>query len=192
MAQRGMTPFSVSLVANQAQALDVEGNYVHFLTVPLPSGIEVRFDESKQATYYEGVGLQTSYSRVELLSTADQDIVVLLGFGSVFDARATANVSVASTIAPANALTNVPEVTVPAGTSAKLADANDDRQALRLSIKSSETGAGVYFGNASIAAATGGWLEPGMIDYPDISAECWAFNPGGVDIIVQVLELKRV
>lgn len=193
MANRGMTPFNVSLSAGVPQSFNVEGDYFHILTAPNASGVLVRFDEGKQANYFEGVGLRTYYARVELESEANQDVVVLLGFGHVFDARATANVTANATLEPANINLQQPTVTVPAGGSIKLADADSARKALRVAIASSEPD-GVFMGDADVEADadTGGWIEPGMVDYLETEAEIWAYNPGAADVDVYVLALRRV
>lgn len=191
MAQRGMTDYNVSLSAGVPQSLNVDGDYFHCKEAPNAGGVLVRFDESKQSTYKQGVGARVYYNRVELMSAASQDVVVSLGFGHVADARANVNANISTTIEGANLNTELPEVTVPAGDSVKIADANSDRKELRVSIKSDAPG-GVYLGSATVADNTGGWIEPGMIDYIATEAELWAYNPGAADVIVSALDLERV
>lgn len=189
MAQRGMTVFPVTLAAGVSQSFNVEGDFLHILTAPDALGI--RFDEGKLNTLYQGVGLRVYYNRIELLSDTSQSVVVMLGFGHVNDSRASVSATINTTIAPGNLNTQLPEVSVPAGDSAKIADANTDRKFLRLSIKSTETG-GVYIGDATIADNEGGWLEAGQGDYFPSEAETWAYNPGAVDVIVTALDVERV
>ncbi|CAA0081353.1 Uncharacterised protein [Zhongshania aliphaticivorans] len=102
------------------------------------------------------------------------------------------NVNTTSIIQGANSVTNIGEVTVPAGSNQILiaaAGASTSRT-LRLSIKSDEAG-GVYLGAASIAAGQGGYLDIGMVDYVDCEAALYAFNPNGDDVVVQVLPFER-
>jgi hypothetical protein len=186
-----MQPFNLTLLAGIPVSVNVEGDYCHVLTAPLGAGLWLRFDEGKSANYYEGVGLRTLYDRVEMMSLADQDVVVLLGFGSVFDARATANLNVNSTIEPSNILLDHPQVTVPAGASIVLVAAASSRKELRIALKSTEPG-GLYIGSASVATGTGGWIEPGQFDYLSIEAALWAFNPGASNVVVTLLTLGRL
>jgi hypothetical protein len=186
-----MQPFNVSLTANVPVSENVQGDYFHILTAPLAAGLWVRFDEGRQANYYEGIGLRTLYDRVELLSLADQNVVVLLGFGSVFDARATANLNINSTVEPANLLTSIPQVSVPAGGSILLAAASASCKELRVALKSTEPG-GLYIGDPSVASGTGGWIEPGQFDYLSLETALWAFNPGATAVVVTLLALGRI
>ncbi|MAX55386.1 MAG: hypothetical protein CL537_07730 [Alcanivoracaceae bacterium] len=102
------------------------------------------------------------------------------------------SVSTTSIIQGANSVTNVGGVTVPAGSNALLiaGAAPDTSRTLRLSIKSDAAG-GVYLGAAGIAAGQGGFLEAGMVDYVDCEAALYAYNPNGVDVVVQVLPFER-
>lgn len=101
-------------------------------------------------------------------------------------------VNTTSIIQGANSVTNVAEVTVPAGSNALLiaAAAADTSRTLRLSIKSDEAG-GVYLGAAGIAAGQGGYLEAGVVDYVDCEAALYAYNPNSEAVTVQVLPFER-
>ncbi len=102
------------------------------------------------------------------------------------------SVSTTSIIQGANSVTNVGEVTVPAGSNALLiaGAAVDTARTLRLSIKSDEAG-GVYLGAAGIANGQGGWLEVGATDYVDCEAALYAYNPNAEAVVVQVLPFER-
>lgn len=106
--------------------------------------------------------------------------------------RTAVQVNTTSIIQGANSVTNVAEVTVPAGSNALLiaAAAADTARTLRLSIKSDEAG-GVYLGASGIAAGQGGYLDIGMVDYVDCEAELYAYNPNGEGVVVQVLPFER-
>lgn len=188
MAQRGMVPYKFSLAANVPQSVNVEGDFLHVLKAT--GEVLVRLDEGKQQELDKGVGMRAYYSRVEVLSVTSQTVVLMLGFGHVTDARASVNATVNTTIAPANVNAELPEVSIPAGGSAKVADANANRKELRVSIKSTEPG-GVYLGSSTVANNTGGWIEPGMVDYIATEGEVWAYNPGGSAVVVSALDLER-
>lgn len=189
---RGMEQFRFNLTAGEEQQLEVLGDWFHVLIAPLQAGVRVRFDDGKQGVYFEGVGIRRKYEKISILSTADQVVVLMLGFGEVADSRATANLNINATFEPANLLDNLAEVTVPAGDSMKLADAAvGSRKELRVALSSTQPG-GVYLGDASIANNSGGFLEPGQFDYISLETELWAYNPGASDTVVNLLDLKRV
>lgn len=188
MARRGMRAYVVTLSAGVERKLNVEGDYFHILEAD--AAVQLSFDEDKYLTLARGVGGSFTYESIRFLSDTSQSVTVVLGFGTFADYRATVNATVNSTIEPATQNTELPEVTVPAGNSAKIADANADRKELRVSIKSTAPG-GVYLGSATIANHTGGWLEPGMVDYIATEAEVWAYNPGADDVVVSSLDLER-
>lgn len=186
--RRGMRPYWVTLAANVPRKLNVAGDYFHVLEAD--DSVSLSFDGDKALPLARGIGGSVSYEEIELTSTTAQTVIVVLGFGTFADYRASVNATVNTTIEPANTNSQLPEVTVTAGGSAKLADANIDRKELRVSIKSTEAG-GVYIGDATISNNEGGWLEPGMVDYIATQAETWAFNPGATDVIVSLLDLER-
>lgn len=188
MADKGMQSYTLSLSAGVPQSINVKGDFFHVLQAT--DAVQIGFDEGKKLPVGQGVGARAYYDRVEVLSATSQTVVLLLGFGYVNDARASVNATINTTIEPANLNTELPEVTVTAGNSAKIADANADRKELRVSIKSTEPG-GVYLGSATVADNTGGWLEPGMVDYVATEGEVWAFNPGASDVVVSALDLER-
>jgi hypothetical protein len=183
-----MQLYPVALSAGIPKTLAVPGDFFHIFAAADP--LEIGFDEGKRDAVEKGVGARVYYERIELYSATSQTVRVYLGFGYVTDSRASVNATINTTIAPANTNTQLAEVSVPAGGSAKIADANADRKELRVSIKSTETG-GVYLGDATIANNEGGWLEAGMVDYIATQAETWAFNPGAAAVIVSALDLER-
>lgn len=190
MAQKGMDDYPAVLSANQERSFDVPGDFFH--VVSAEGAIGLRFDEGKRITRYEGMGGRVYYSRVAVFSPIAQTVVMSFGYGYATDARATANVNVNATTEPANLTPQAPTVTVPAGGSIKLADADSSRKELRLSILSDATGY-ILLGDADVEtdAGDGGSLEPGQVDYIATEGELWAYNPGADDIAVYVLPLRR-
>lgn len=187
---RGMISVSLTLAAGVPQRIGVSGDYFHVLTAPVED-LTARFDDDKSTPAYEGVGFRRYYEMVELESATGQAVVVLVGFGSVFDGRATANLNVNASNEPANVLDDPPVVTVTAGATVLLASANPQRKELRVAIASDEPG-GIWLGAAAVGASEGGWLEPGMVDYIATESAVYARNAGASDVDVSVLELERV
>lgn len=187
---RGMMSVTLTLAAGIPQKIGVSGDYFHVLTAPV-TDLLARFDDSRQMPAYEGVGVRVYYESVELESATGQTIVVLVGFGSVFDGRATANLNVNATQEPANSLDDLAAVTVGAGATVQIAAANINRKELRVAIASDEPG-GVWLGAAGVGANEGGWIEPGMVDYVATESAVYARNPGASDVVVSVLDLERI
>ena len=132
------------------------------------------------------------YNTVKVKSTIAQTVVVVLGFGEFWDNRASANFTVNATVEPANTITPLAEVAVPAGGSAQLAAANGNRKELRVGIKADQPG-GVYLGDVNVGALTpGGFIEEGGTDYITTESAVYAYNAGSDPVVVHVVSLERV
>lgn len=190
MAQRGMTDYNVSLSAGVPQSLNVDGDYFHCKEAPNAAGVLVRFDESKQSNYKQGVGARVYYNRVELSSVASQDVVVALGFGHVADARANVNANITTNITPGNLFDDGGDVEIAAETTEQLLAADADRLYALIKNVSSNT-ITVRVGSATVDAESGVPLEPGETLPIAQRAAIYAHNPDADDpITINALAVK--
>lgn len=189
---RGMVSVTMVLAAGVSRAIGIEGDYFHVLTAPVDD-LKVRFDDDRQTSVFQGLGFRRYYSRCEFESATGQTIEVMLGFGSVQDARATANVNVTTNIAPGNTIDNGGDVEVTADTAEQLLAADADR--LYALIKNPSTNSNTFrIGSAAVTATSGIALEPGeTLPYPSTAA-IWAHNvdTGGGDETLVVSAVKDV
>lgn len=185
--------YPLAMSAGQEIQFDVEGNFYHVMEADSP--VAITFDDSNRinpAPAGTGADFERDYQTVKVRSTISQTVVLVLGFGKFNDSRATANVTVNATVEPANKITPLAEVTVPAGGSAQLAAADATRKELRVGIKAGEPG-GVYLGDAGVGAATpGGFIEEGGTDYLTTESAVYAYNAGADPVVVHVVSLERV
>lgn len=86
---------------------------------------------------------------------------------------------------------HLPKVTLAAGASAAIAPANGSRKFLRISLLSSAAGH-VTLGKSGVNAASGGPIEPGMVDYMETRGVLWAFNPQAVPVDIYVMEVNKL
>lgn len=172
---RGMLQIATTLQAGVPQRFGVSGDYFHVLTAPV-NDLRIRFDDSKQMDGFEGVGARVYYESVEVESATGQAIKILVGFGSVFDGRATSNVNVSATVAPGNTSDNGGDVSCLASAATQLLAADADRLYALIHNPSTNT-LTMRIGSSAVAAATGIPLEPGTtLPYPSTGA-VYAYNP---------------
>lgn len=185
--------YPLSLAAGQELQFGAEGNF--YAVASADSPFTITFDESNRIDGAEqgwGGEFPDSYSNVKVKSTTAQIIVLVLGYGRHHDNRATGNFTVNTTIEPANTITPLAEVSVPAGGSAQLAAANANRKELRVGIKADQPG-GVYLGDVNVGALTpGGFIEEGGTDYLTTESAVYAYNAGPDPVVVHAVSLERV
>jgi hypothetical protein len=170
-----MTSNTVVLAAGVPQRMGIGGDYFHVLTAPV-NDLLVRFDDGKQTPAFKGVGYRVYYDAVELESATGQTVVVLAGFGSVFDGRASANVSVSSTIAPGATLNNGGDVVAVHSVATQLIAQDAARLYALIGNPSSNTQT-MRIGGAGVTGSKGVLLEPGCTLPMATSAAIYAYNP---------------
>lgn len=177
--QRGMTPVRVTLAAGIPKRFDYDGDYFHVLTAPVDD-LEVRFDDGEPVPARESVGFRRYYRSIELSSATGQAVLCFVGFGSVSDGRASANVSTTVNISPGNTLNDGGDVVCPAVTATQLLAADPDRLYALLKNGSANT-ITVRIGTADVGAADGTPLEPGETLPLATTAAIYAYNPHATD-----------
>ena len=185
--------YPLTLEAGKELQFAVQGDF--YAVVKADSPFEITFDESNRILEAEqGTGGRFPgwYSNVKVKSGTAQTVYLVLGFGEFWDNRASASFTVNATVEPANKITPLAEVSVPAGGSAQLAVADATRKELRVGIKADQPG-GVYLGDVNVGALTpGGFIEEGGTDYITTESAVYAYNAGADPVVVHVVSLERV
>lgn len=174
--QRGMESFDIVLVAGVPGRMPLNGDYIHILSAPV-ADLRVRFDNGKPVKVFEGLGFRRYYSDVEFESATGQTITVLLGFGSVADARATVNASITANIQYGNTLTNPGDVACAAGAATLLSAITTTRLYAIINNPSANTGT-FRIGASSVTASSGLAVEPGESVTVTGSEALYAWNTG--------------
>lgn len=188
--RRGMTPVRVTLSAGVPQRWPIDGDYFHVLTAPVADLI-ARFDDGEPVPVYAGLGFRRYYQSMQLESATGQSVIVLAGFGSVADARATANVNVSTTVEPGNTGDNGGDVVCGAGAATQLLTADADRLIAYITNSSTNT-VTVRIGTSAVSATNGIPVEPGVTQpYPSTSA-IYAWNPSVGSVTISAASVKRV
>jgi uracil-DNA glycosylase family 4 len=176
-------------LANQPEAVGLDDGLSLtdvFITAPVKCA-----PPANKPTPEERAACRPFFQR-EVAALERVSVVVVLGFGEFWDNRASANFTVNATVEPANTITPLAEVAVPAGGSAQLAAANGNRKELRVGIKADQPG-GVYLGDVNVGALTpGGFIEEGGTDYITTESAVYAYNAGSDPVVVHVVSLERV
>jgi hypothetical protein len=188
--QRGMTPLRAVLAAGVPRPWDISGDYFHVKTAPVDDLI-VRFDDGEPVPLSAGMGMRRYYDRVTIESATGQTVVVFAGFGTMADARATANVNVTATVEAGNTINNGGDVNVTAGNTVQLLAADADRVYALLKNVSTNT-LSVRIGSATVGAADGLPLEPGETLPYASTAAIYAHNANGSDVTINASSIKQV
>ena len=186
--QRGMTPMRAAIPAAGSLPFFVSGDYLHVYDAPV-NDLVVRFDDGEPVALRQGLGLRRYYDKVTLESATGQVATVLVGFGSVADARATANVNVTANVTPGANFSNGGDVACGAGAATLLLAADAARLYALIGNASTNT-ITVRIGTAAVAAASGIPLEPGTTLPVAFTGAIYAWNPGGVPVTINAASVK--
>jgi len=190
--KRGMTPIRVTLTAGVPARWDIEGDWIACITEPNGvNDLTIRFDQSEKVPLPAGLGFRRYYRTIELESAIGGAFVVLAGFGSVADARATSNVSVTATIAAGNTLDNGGDVTVANGAGSLLLAQDPLRNYASITSPSTNTGT-VRIGNVGVGSNTGIPLEPGQTLSIGTTAAIYVRNDSGASQTLSAASVREV
>lgn len=182
--QRGMTPIRVTLAAGVPQRFLLEGDWVACITSPLNvTDLTARFDQSEAVPLPAGLGFRRYYREVELQSATGGAFVVLAGFGSVSDARATANVSVLASLAAGTSLFDGGDVACTSGAATLLLALDATRSYAIISNPSTNT-VTLRIGTSGVGAASGTPLEPGCTLPLSTTAAIYAYQASGGSVTI--------
>lgn len=188
--KRGMTPIRVTLAAGVAQRWPIEGDWIACITAPGGvTDLTARFDNSEAVPLPAGLGFRRYYREIALESAVGGAFVVLAGFGSVADARASLNAVVNATIASGASLFDGGDVAVPSGAATLLLAADATRSYANIMNPSTNT-ATVRIGTATVGAANGTPLEPGSTLPVSTTAAIYAFQASGAPVTLAAAAVR--
>ncbi len=186
-----MTPYKFTLQAGVETSWEVNFDYFHVLLAPV-TDLLVRFDDGAPVNLYEGVGLRIYGSKFTLESATGQTVVVLAGFGHVFDGRATANVNVSATVAAGNTFDNGGDVSCIHAARTQLL-AQDALRTYALVKNASANTIIVRIGTVTVGATNGQPVEPGETLPLATTAALYAWNPDvAVDVTINATAVRQV
>ncbi len=188
--QRGMTPIRVTLAAGVPQRWNIPGDWIACVTAPVSvTDLNARFDDSEKVPLPAGLGFRRYYNTVELESAVGGAFVVLAGFGSVADARATVNATVNTTIAPGASLFDGGDVATASGAATQLLAADATRSYATIMNPSTNT-VTVRVGTATVGAANGTPLEPGCTLQVSSIAAIYAYQASGGAVTISAAAVR--
>jgi len=188
--KRGMTPIRVTLAAGIAQRWPIEGDWVACVTAPAGvTDLTARFDNGEPVPLPGGLGFRRYYKDIALESATGGSFVVLVGFGSVADARSTVNATVNTTIAAGASLFDGGDVATVSGAATQLLALDATRSYAIISNPSTNT-VTVRIGTAGVGAATGTPLEPGMTLPMSTTAAIFAYQASGGPVTISAAAVR--
>lgn len=162
---------------------------MHVLKAPV-NDLILRFDDGEPVPVEQGIAMRRYYERITAESATGQAVVILAGFGSSVDGRATASVNVTTNIAPGNALDDGGDVTVPDDEVTQLLAADPDRLYINVDLPSDAPGP-IRVGSASVDGTKGRRIEPGMSVPIATTAALYAYQDNGEAVTVSVSAVKE-
>lgn len=186
-----LTDHSLTFAAAGVQEFQSVGRFIRVRESASP--VYISIDGSSEIEREQGEQVNTGRDnvRVRVRSLVAQTVKLTSARESQDDNRNSVALTVSATVESGNDNQHLSKVTIAAGSSAKIADSNLDRKSLRVSLLSSAAGY-VLLGKSGIAAAEGGSLEEGMVDYIETTGELWAFNPQAVAVDIYAMEVNKL
>ncbi|PPE71808.1 hypothetical protein C3942_21675 [Solimonas fluminis] len=186
--ETGMLDKPVSLKAGVEHPLQVDGDY--FLVVKAASAVQIQFDDGTWLTRFQGDGMGVNtYRRVRLLSDADQDVIIALGYTG--GAR-TPTVGRSVVSGPINVAVDNPtqrpsadDVVIAAGATVQVLAADADRLSALVQLDELAPGL-VRVGDSSVSGSRGTKVQPDDAAVCNGSAAVWVHNPNGVAVTVSL------
>jgi hypothetical protein len=190
---RNLRTYTFSLQANVAYPFDVDCNVSGIISSE--SQFTMDFDNGNKFVQMEsGIALkfEESYNRVTLTSTTAQTVYIILGFGSITDARATLNAVINTTIEPSNTFTAPGDVSV-STTAVQLIAADTNTKEVEISVPSTSS-FGVRVGPSGVTNTSGSLIEPGMSKWLSFEGALYGIREASAtaDVTVTVSKLSRV
>lgn len=187
----GLRDYPLSLVVGTSQRLEVAGDF--FLVTEATTDVYISIDNGPFLKRAEGMGQTGFFRTLELKTLVDQSVRLIVGYGLAVDNRRSVSVSATTTVEVSNQVTQLADVSIPAGSSVQLAAANANRQTLVVKHKASNNPADyVRIGNATVSATSGFELGVGEGIDLDTEAAVYAYNTGSNAVTITLTELNRV
>ena len=182
---KGLRDYSYPVKAGKWARIDIDGDYVQVLQAT--GDISLRFDDGDIITRRQGQGWPITYLRkVEILSVADQQVTLALGYTGVGGGPPYDNTS--QFVGTVNVQANLPtlrgappHVVVAAGATVQVLPTDGTRLSATVQLDDEADGY-VWIGDSSVDAGHGNKLNPDDIAEPAGSPEVWVFNPNPTDV----------
>jgi len=189
-----MRSYSFVLLANAPQSMDVPGNFFRIKSASAAASVSVQVGTGPFTSLDEGDAIKferSEFGRLTVKSTVAQTVVIIAGFGTMFDDSQAVSVTASATIAPGNTLDNGGDVSLLAVASTAIRGA--DASALAVTIKADIANtATVRIGTTGVGAAGGYPLEPGESVTIATTAAIAGYNPNVAAQNVHVLPVRNV
>lgn len=185
----GLSDVSLSLVAGQERALEVQGEYL--LVVEASGPVTITNERGERVTRQAGDGCPMRYEGLKIASTTAQTVTLSVGFLGGMPPVSGNRLSVGSlTVLPAvaNSTSSPSDVNCPAGTATMIRDASATRLRIAVSIPTSAGAGTIRIGDASVGAARGLELLPGDKASDDTKAAIYVYNGTAAAFSVGVIE----
>ncbi len=184
-----MQDYPLNLKSGVWQPVQVSGDY--FQVIEATGVIFLKFNDGAPIRRHVAMGMPVrTYTRCAVMSEADQQVVIALGFtggaSAPLDGRATMTGDINVTMNKPTLRPTMPDVSVPAGDVVQVALDDPDRLSLLVQLPENADGP-VRVGDASVGAARGVILYPGDAVSLDGGPAAYVHNPNATAITVALI-----
>jgi len=189
-----MRSYSLTLAVNAPQSIDAQGNFFRIVSASASATVSVQMDTGPYTPMEAGNAIKLErgeFGRLTLKSAVAQTVVIVAGFGTMYDDQQAVTVNANATVAPGNTLDNGGDVSLAATatTSVRAADANQLAVIIKADIANTAT---IRVGTTAVGAAQGYPLEPGESVTIATTAAIAAYNPDAAAQNVHVLPVRNI
>jgi hypothetical protein len=189
----GMDTKIYQLVANVPLGVNTPGDFVMCTSCTAP--FTVRFDDQGYTLLDNNVAykLEANFKKCFLLSTVNQTVQIVVGFGECINNRlyVPSAVTIGATIVNGNTFTPLADVSMTAGAAVQIMAANANRKSLTISSNINNAGS-LRLGDSTVTATKGLELAPGSTVSLDTTAAVYGWNTTGTTFSVSAVENSYV
>lgn len=189
-----MRAYSLTLAVNAQQSIDVSGNFFRIVSASAGVKLSVQMGTGPYTPMDAGNAIKlerTEFTRLTVKSSVAQTVVIVAGYGTMYDDQQSVSVTSSATITPGNTLDNGGDVSLVAlaTTAVRAADAKQLAVIIKADIANTAT---IRVGTTAVGAAKGYPLEPGESVTIATTAAIAAYNPDAAAQNVHVLPVRNV
>ncbi|MBL1277449.1 MAG: hypothetical protein COB30_015315 [Ectothiorhodospiraceae bacterium] len=189
-----MRSYSLTLLANASQKIDVPGDFFRIKSASASSAVLVQVGTGPFTSLDEGEAIKferNEFSQLTIKSAVAQTVVLIIGYGVMFDDSPVVSVVGTVSMEPANTLDNGGDVSLLAAaeTAIRAADASVLSVVVKADIANTVA---VRIGTTGVAAATGYPLEPGETLVISTTAAISGYNADAAAQNIHVLPLRTI
>ena len=168
--------FQLNLTANIPQTIHLQGDMYSILEAS--NNVYLMFGDSNEYIKRSaGIAENINYTKITVMSIVSQNILLTLGFGILFDARALTQATIDTKIELANTFETSADITITQSTPTKILSGDDNIKSVVISSLQANLSE-IRLGDVHVDVDRGIPIQGGDTVIFDCSADVWAYTDG--------------